>query len=296
LITVLRIICHGGAGPLSPAFDAKNAVVRRAAEVGMEILRDGGAAVDAVVAAVSYMEDDPLLNAGTGSYVQLDGQVRMDASVMDNEFNVGVVIGIHDVRNPVRVARRLMEESIHSVLYGDLATQFARSEGFSAYDPRTEERLELWLELRRKYARATRLDLVREMRDAVRRQESLGTVGCVAFDDHARLAAATSTGGLKLDMPGRVGDVPLVGCGTYANPHAAVSCTGIGEYIIKVCLAKTVVDYVRAGNSAAEACRLGLEEMAAVGGTGGLICIDRDGQVGRVFNTEGMTFCALSHD
>lgn len=295
-MNVLRIACHGGAGPRGECFDEKNAVVRRATELGMELLRDGGGATDAVVAAVSYMEDDPLLNAGTGSYVQLDGQVRMDASVMDDELNVGVVIGIQDVRNPIRVALRLQELSIHSVLSGELATQFARAEGFSPYDPRTDERLALWLELRRKYARFSRLDLIREMRDAVRREETLGTVGCVAHDEQGHLAAGTSTGGLKLDLPGRVGDVPLIGCGTYANSYAAVSCTGIGEFIIKVCLAKTVADYVRDGLPAEDAARLGLQELTGVGGAAGLICIDHEGRIARTFSTEGMTYCALSHE
>ncbi|NLH47962.1 MAG: isoaspartyl peptidase/L-asparaginase [Myxococcales bacterium] len=292
---MLRIVCHGGAGQKGPRYDEKNSVVRKAAEVGMILLRAGRPAVEAVEAAISLLEDDPLLNAGTGSYVQLDGMVRMDASIMDQHLNVGSVIGIHDVKNPIQVARKLMELSVHSVLEGDLATEFARSEGFESYDPRTMEKLELWLQLRKRFLRENRLDLIKSLRQQVKTEETLGTVGCVAMDDNGFLAAGTSTGGLMVDLPGRVGDVPLIGCGTYANPHAGVSCTGTGEYIIKVCLAKTVADHVRGGLPAGEACRLAIEEIGQVRGHAGVICIDRAGRIGHAFNTEGLTFCELQY-
>jgi L-asparaginase / beta-aspartyl-peptidase len=293
---MLRIVCHGGAGPRGPKFQDKNATVRRAADRGMQLLRDGGTSVQAVVAAVSFMEDDPLLNAGTGSYVQLDGQVRMDASVMDEQLNVGSVIGIQNVKNPIQIAERLLGQPIHSVLSGELAKEFARDEGFPVYDPRTDEKLQIWFELRRQYIHQSRLDMMRQFAVDRGKADSLGTVGAVAMDSDGRLAAATSTGGLKRDLPGRVGDVPLIGCGTYANAFGAVSCTGMGEFIIKVCLAKSVVDFVRNGHPAAEACSLAMRELADVGGVAGAICIDRAGRIGYHYNTEGMTFCELSLD
>jgi beta-aspartyl-peptidase (threonine type) len=291
---MLRIICHGGAGPRGPQYEDKNAVVRQAAEHGMTVLRAGRSAVDAVEAAVSLMEDCPLLNAGTGSYVQLDGMVRMDASIMDSALRVGAVVGIQNVKNPIQVARRLQELSVHSVLAGDLATEFARSEGFEPYDPRTQDKLETWLELRKRFLRQSRVDLLKTLRKWVKEEETLGTVGCVALDGEGRLAGGTSTGGLKIDWPGRVGDVPLIGCGAYANRFAAVSCTGIGEFIIKVCLAKTVADFVREGHPAAAACRLGIDELAQVGGKAGVICIDAHGRLGCHFNTGEMAYCELS--
>jgi beta-aspartyl-peptidase (threonine type) len=288
-----KILCHGGAGRAGANQEAKNAVVARAAALGMEVLKLNGSAVDAVTAAVSLMEDDPLLNAGTGSYVQMDGMVRMDASIMDARLNVGAVIGIRDVKNPIQVARRIMDLGIHSVLGGDLATDFARTEGFEPYDPRTVEKLETWLELRRKYVRMNNLNLMHVLREEMRREEALGTVGCVALDGRGQLAAGTSTGGLKLDLPGRVGDVPLIGCGTYACEHAAVSCTGVGEKIIKVCLAKTVAEAARRGLPPEEACRLGMTEIEEVGGRAGVICLDGQGRGASLWNTEAMTFCQL---
>ena len=290
---MLKILCHGGAGRNSVNFAEKNAVVARAAALGMEVLKLHGSAVDAVTAAVSLMEDDPLLNAGTGSYVQMDGMVRMDASIMDATLNVGAVIGIHDVKNPIQVARRIMDLAIHSILGGDLATEFARAEGFEPYDPRTVEKLELWLELRRKFMRVSNLNLMHVLREEMRREEALGTVGCVALDGNGQLAAGTSTGGLKLDLPGRVGDVPLIGCGTYACREAAVSCTGVGEKIIKVCLAKTIAEGLRRGMTPDDACQLGMQEIEEVGGSAGVICLDRQGRAAKTWNTETMTFCQL---
>lgn len=290
---MMKILCHGGAGPRGKQFDKKNAVVRRAAELGMAILQNGGAAVEAVEAAVTEMEDNPLLNAGTGSYVQMDGMVRMDASIMDNEMKIGSVIGIHDVKNPIQVANRLKEIDIHSVLGADLATQFARSEGFDPYDPRTIDKLEIWLDMRKRFLHMSSLEIARYIRGEIDRETSLGTVGCVALDEKDRLAAGTSTGGLMVDMPGRVGDVPLIGCGTYANRHAAISCTGVGEKIIQVCLAKAVADYVRQGQSPMDASRMALDEVEAVSGRAGLICLDAQGRSGHRFNTESMTFYEL---
>jgi len=290
---MIRIVCHGGAGSFNHDYDARNAVVERAAHAGRDVLVKGGSAVDAVVAAVSVMEDDPLLNAGTGSYVQLDGMVRMDASVMDHKLDVGAVIGIHDVKNPIQVARRLMEEQIHSVLAGDLATEFAWSVGFPQYDPRTVEKLEVWLDVRKRYLHMSSLEIVRMMRAELSEEGVLGTVGCVALDEEGHVAAGTSTGGLMIDLPGRVGDVPLIGCGTYAKSCAGVSCTGIGERIIKVCLAKAVAHHVQEGLKAQEACEQAMSELDEVKGRAGIICIDHDGNVGVKYNTASMTCCVL---
>ncbi|HPQ68507.1 MAG TPA: isoaspartyl peptidase/L-asparaginase [bacterium] len=293
---MFKIVCHGGAGSRGPKYELKNQIVAQAARAGMSTMQAGGDAVTAVVTAVSLMEDSPLLNAGTGSYVQSDGMVRMDASIMDQDLNVGAVIGITNVRNPIQVARLLKDTGLHSILSGELATEFAWSQGIPAYDPRTVEKLELWLELRKKFQHRTNLEMMVKLREMVQNEEALGTVGCVAMDGEGIIAAGTSTGGLKLDMPGRVGDVPLIGCGTYANRFGGISCTGIGEKIIKVCLANTVADFIGQGKTAQEACDLGMREIATVSGRAGLICIDHAGNIGYAFNTEVMTFCQLEEE
>jgi len=285
-----KMICHGGVSPRTSDIQARRRVTVRATKVGYRILRKGGSALDAVTEAITVMEDDPLLNAGTGSFVQMDGISRMDACVMDSELNVGAVIQISDVKNPIQVARRILDQKIHSILMGDLASDFARKEGFGIYDPRTQEKLEIWLKYRKKYAKYKDYELVHCISEEVGKQKMLGTVGAVALDQKGRIAAGTSTGGLRLDLPGRVGDVPLVGCGTYANVHSGVSCTGIGEKIIKVVLAKTVADLVETGLSAQKASETAIERISAVGGKAGLICIDNRGGFGAAFNTPVMNY------
>ena len=291
--STIAIICHGGAGTNSTNLAEKQKVVDKAAAEGMRILSQGGSAVDAVVKAVSFMEDDPLLNAGTGSYVQMDGYSRMDASIMNDNLDVGAVIQISDVKNPIQVARRIMDLGVHSVLEGALASDFARAQGFPFYDPRTIEKLEIWLGLRKKFLKYSGYELMLALREEVNHETMLSTVGTVARDKDGHLAAGTSTGGLKMDLPGRVGDVPMIGCGTYANKSAAVSCTGIGEKIIKVVLAKTVADAIEGGMNAKDACEEGIRQIGGVQGKAGVICIDRKSGLGYAFNTEAMTMTML---
>lgn len=284
-----KIVCHGGVLINSrKATNKRSGEVDRAAQAGYNVMREGGTALDAVTEAVSYLEDSPEFNAGTGSYIQMDGSCRMDACIMDSDLNVGALIEIEKVQNPIRVARRLLEKRIPAVLSGNQATGFAQLQGFPAYDPRTAEKLDIWLAQRWKLKKYQGEELLERMRAMSLKKAKLGTVGAVAIDAEGKLAAATSTGGLSMDLPGRVGDVPLVGCGNYANPQAAVSCTGIGEKIIRIVLAREVVYLIEKGQKAQTACDLAIKKIQEIDGRAGLIAIDHKGRVGIAHNATAM--------
>ncbi len=258
------IAVHGGCGRWD-ARDTRAALrgVRAALEAGRRVLAGGGSALDAVCAAVVVLEDDPLFNAGTGSTLNRDGEAEMDAAVMAGErMRSGGVAAIRRVRNPVLVARRVMEETPHVLLAGGGATAFARRQGFRSYDPVTRE---------------SRL----RFRSALAAAAARGTVGAVAIDATGRLAAATSTGGTARKLPGRVGDSPIPGAGNYATPLAAASATGRGELILSHAVTKSLCDRVAAGRSAARAVRETLERMPLERGDSvGVIALDRRGRVG----------------
>jgi beta-aspartyl-peptidase (threonine type) len=273
------IIVHGGAGD-PPTSDEETALAgaRRAAERGLEILKGGGSALDAVEAAVLILEDDPAFNAGTGASLNAAGEVELDASVMDGStLGCGAVASVRDVKNPITLARAVMEKSPHVLLGGAGASAFARQMGIAAYDNArliTDRRRALW-EQARAGASATRT----------------GTVGAVARDRNGHLAAATSTGGRAMKLPGRIGDTPLPGCGNYADDRlGAVSCTGLGERIIQVTLARHCADLVGRGLSAADAARQAVAYLdERVGGECGLIVIGPRGEPGFANNTPAMT-------
>ena len=257
------IAVHGGAGIWDEALhDLARAGVHAAAKEGGTLLGRGASALDAVTAAVVMLEDNPLFNAGTGSALNRDGEAEMDASVMTgHDLGFGAVAAIRRVRNPVLVARLVMERSGHALLVAHGAEQFAREQGIVDYDPVTAE-------ARAAFQRA-RQDL------------RLGTVGAVALDGEGRLASATSTGGTLLKPPGRVGDTPLPGAGTYATRDAAVSATGKGELTMRVLAAKSICDLVSTGVAVQEALSRELEAMRhTVGGDAGFICVGRDGSIG----------------
>ena len=234
------------------------------------MLTEGGSALDAVCACVVMLEDDPLFNAGTGSVLNRDGDAEMDASVATgHDLGFGAVAAIRRVRNPVLVARRVLERSDHVLLAGDGALQFARGQGFDDYDPVTAQARAEW--------------------QSARADARLGTVGAVALDVGGRLAAATSTGGTLLKLPGRVGDAPLPGAGTYATAHAAVSATGKGELMMRVLAARSICDFVESGLDAQDAVNRLLAAMREkVGADVGFIAIGRDGSIGLAHGTPHM--------
>jgi beta-aspartyl-peptidase (threonine type) len=279
------IVVHGGAG-FWPRELWRAALhgVRRAARRGAAVLADGGSALDAAVEAVVALEDAPAFNAGTGSVLNRDGEVEMDAGVMDGAtLTTGNVALLRRVRNPVRVARRVMEATPHVLLAGEGALAFARAEGFADYDPVTTQR-------RAEYAR--RLARTEAEQAAGAPQD---TVGAVALDRQGRIAAATSTGGVSLKMPGRVGDSPIPGAGNYATGRAGASATGRGELVMRVLATKGVCDRIASGSSAEEACVRMLEAMrAGVGSNVGLIALDSRGSVGIAHGTEYMPHAFFS--
>jgi beta-aspartyl-peptidase (threonine type) len=284
------IIVHGGAGAWDLAAETIKeaiAVCAEAAEVGRAVLIRGGAALDAVEEATRVLEDSPVLDAGRGSYLNAVGEVEMDALIMDGRtLELGAIAAVQRVRNPIVLARKVMEESEHSFLVGNGAESFADDIGFPRCDVTDlvvgQER-DMFLALKEREGYKT-IEIFSE-------PGAMGdTVGAVALDDQGNLACGTSTGGTRKKLPGRVGDSPLVGSGGYAdNQTAAVSATGYGEALMKVVISKRVCDLVGDGLSSQLACEASIRLLKErVDGLGGVVAIDRHGQVGIAFNTAAM--------
>lgn len=273
----IAIVVHGGAGGL-PRDEERLARMRSgaatAADAGHAVLAAGGAALDAVEAAVVVLEDDPEFNAGRGAALTEYGRVELDASMMDGTTRAaGAVAAVRGVRNPIRAARAVMEESRHVLLVGPPAIEFAATSGL-AFESET-----WFVTERERQALANAAEPAR------------GTVGAVARDADGHLAAATSTGGVSGQRLGRVGDSPLVGAGTWADDATvAVSCTGHGESIIRSALAHEVDALLRhRGLGLQEACELAIEGLGRWGQDGGLIAVSSHGEVAAMFNSPGMT-------
>lgn len=269
------ILCHGGAGRLlGERAPVAQAGVRRAACRGWRLLLAGGSALDAVEAAVREMEDDPEFNAGLGSVLNERGAVECDAAIMDGDrLAAGAVGAVSGVRHPVGLARRVMDDGRHVLLVGEGARVFAAAVGEPLCEPEA---------------------LVTPARRARWQREAPGTVGAVACDADGRLAAATSTGGMWGKRVGRVGDTALIGGGTYADEHAAVSCTGDGEAIVRCVLAHSAASDVASGASATAAAREAVSRLAQrTGGEGGVIVVDRAGRLGYARNAPSMAVCAI---
>lgn len=263
------IIVHGGAGQVTPErHDRLREGVRAAAAAGDAILEAGGSALDAVVAAVRVLEDDPEFNAGRGSALTRDGTVETDAAVMDGEHQrIGAVAAVPDLGCAIALARAVLDRGEHVILAGPAAWRFAEEVGLAPAAPGA---------LVTERARARWRD------EAARRGDrSGGTVGAVARDRAGHLAAATSTGGIVYKRAGRVGDSPIPGAGTWADAHAAISATGDGEAILRVALARGIAARVAAGAELRAAAIAGLQELARItGGSAGVIAVDREGILG----------------
>lgn len=285
-MTDWRLVIHGGAGvilraDMTPEREAAyEAALQEAMEAGADVLRGGGEAIDAVQAAVLVMEDNPLFNAGYGAVFTADARHELDAAIMDGrDRNAGSVAGVTRVKNPILAARAVMDQSEHVMFAAGGADAFAEAQGLEMVDNTyfdTDWRRE-----------ALQRVLDERMRTAADRH---GTVGAVAIDVNGNLAAATTTGGMTAKAAGRVGDTPLIGAATYAeNGVCAVSATGHGEYFIRVGVAKTICDRVKLlGEPVDAAAQVALDEVAALGGDGGVIVIGGDGVPAFVFNSAGM--------
>lgn len=291
-MTTFGIAVHGGAGTIAAAemTPTREKAYRAALEDGLKrghaVLKAGGSALDAVDAAVRSLEDHPLFNAGRGSVFNADGQHEMDASIMDGgTLKAGAVAGVHNVKNPIGLARRVMERSPHVLISGMGAFEFAHQERIPLEDDDyffDQFRYDQWQ--RTKGTDIYQLD----HNDGDRK---FGTVGAVALDAHGHLAAATSTGGMTNKRWQRIGDSPIIGAGTYANDRTcAVSCTGHGESFIRAVAAHDVSALVEyKGLSLEEAVRVVVhEKLPPLDGEGGLIAIDRSGRTVLDFNSSGM--------
>lgn len=288
------IVVHGGAGAWRPERRKPGlSGVKEAATVGFEILRADGNALDAVEAAVVCMEDNEVFNAGKGSTLTIDRRVEMEASIMDGKtLNAGAVGLLKDIKNPVRLARIVMEHTDHVFVTSTAAEKLAEIFSLERTEPLTELRMRYWSELKQKLSREKGIYYLPKLKKLLASYPTLfetDTVGAVALDRDGNIAAATSTGGLTLKLPGRIGDTPLIGCGTYADNEAgACSTTGIGEVAIKLILAKATCDNMRYGQPAQEAAessiklvnrRIRLKESM------GLIAIDMHGGIGVAHNS-----------
>jgi len=300
------LIIHGGAWDIpDEAIDSCKAGCQKALAEGWAILSNGGTALDAIEGSVRVLEDDPVFDAGFGSHLNLDGKVECDAIVMDGRtLRAGAVCTLQRVKNPIRVARKILEHCPHMMLAGEGAERFAVENGIQLCDP-----LELVSESEREAWTKCKLD---RHAAAHHRGHEQGTVGAVAIDKAGNLVAATSTGGTCCKLPGRVGDSPLIGCGCYADSEAGgASCTGYGEAIMKIVMAKAAVDLLpglgtyedSAANSSCEPSSAELAAREAVHllgkrtrGTGGLILLDRQGNPGFAFNTPRMAYGYVAQD
>lgn len=280
----IALIVHGGAGTWRPGSDDDAlAGIRRAVEAGRVILERKGSALDAACAAALVLEDDPVFNAGTGAVLNFDGFVEFDACVMtSHDKGIGSVSGLQRVKNPIVVARQVMEMTDHVMLTGEGATRFARVMGHADYDPITPARLADWQDKKQKLAIGVGRDEKASMKIRAFLQAhpeyAGGTIGAVALDANGHLCAATSTGGVTMKLVGRVGDTPLPGCGTYASPFAAVSATGTGEYVVRSFAGREIADRVERGASLDVAMNTVLDQMQAdFNADVGFIALDREG-------------------
>ncbi len=279
--TEWALVLHGGAGNLheeaiNSELEAQYmASLQQALEAGKKVLSEGGAALDAVETVIRMLEDNPLFNAGKGAAFTHDGRNELDASIMDGAtLKAGAVAVVTDIKNPITAARAVMERSKHVMLSGAGASQFAREQGLELADPEYFRTDRKWNDLQN-----------------LLKAEKHGTVGCVALDQNGNLAAGTSTGGMANKRYNRIGDSPVIGAGTYAsNATCAISCTGHGEYFIRYAVAHDISALMEyKGLSIKEAAgQVVMEKLVKAGGEGGVIGVDRTGNITMTFNTPGM--------
>jgi beta-aspartyl-peptidase (threonine type) len=275
------ILIHGGAGvitreKMTPAMDKEyRSALEEAMARGKKILAEGGSALEAVEKTIRIMEDNPLFNAGKGAVFTHDGRNELDAAIMDgSNLGAGAVASVSDLKNPISAARCVMEKSEHVMLSGTGASQFAKEQGLEIVPPS-------YFYTRRRFE---------DLQEILKREKS-GTVGCCALDKNGNLAAGTSTGGMTNKKYNRIGDSPVIGAGTYANNNTcAVSATGHGEYFIRWTVAHDISALMEyKGLSLKEASELVVNvKLVKAGGTGGVICVDKAGNISMPFNSEGM--------
>jgi L-asparaginase / beta-aspartyl-peptidase len=286
------LVIHGGAGvikrDMTPAREkAVRAAMTKALLDGYAQLKAGKPALDAVSTAITVMEDDSHFNAGKGSVFTHDGKTEMDAAIMDGDtLRAGSIAAVQRVKNPILLARAVMEHSSHVMLVGEGAEAFAKTQGITLVDPSYFHTDERWQQLQK----ALKEDAAKQPHADVETAKHFGTVGAVALDSDGHLAAGTSTGGMTDKRWGRVGDSPIIGAGTYANAQCAVSGTGWGEFYIRTVAAHEICMKVSMLNEPIQraAAEVINQEIPSMGGNGGAIALDGDGNIAMPFNTDGM--------
>ena len=296
------IVVHGGAGRWRPErSQAGLEGVKKAAKTGFDVLKRGGSAVDSVMEAVAIMEDEGAFNAGYGSSLNIEKHVEMEASIMDGKtLQAGAVGLLKEVKNPVRLAKIIMDRTDHVFVVGEGAEKLAEIFNLERREHTTQLRVKYYEQqktalLEGKFELPRLVSLIKNHPELF----TLETVGAVALDKDGNVAAATSTGGFPLKLPGRIGDSPLIGCGTYADNQAgACSATGVGEVAIRLVLAKTVCSHMERGKTAQEAVELAIglvnQRLAATYNSMGLISIDVHGQIGVAHNSPNMCWTYIT--
>jgi len=302
----IALAIHGGAGTIlrnsmTPETEAAyRAKLEEALRTGYAVLQDGGTSLDAVVATINVMEDSPLFNAGKGAVFTSEGTAELDASIMDGRTrNAGALAGVQHIRNPINLALRVMENSKHVMMVGAGAEAFAQEQGFEMVPNDyfyTDRRREQLIRAQQEEAGEMGAVLTPALSPGA---DKFGTVGAVALDRDGNLAAGTSTGGMTNKRFGRVGDAPIIGAGTYAdNATCAISATGHGEYFIRGVVAHDIAAMMAYGNRTLKeaADTVIMKKLGELGGTGGVIALDREGNIAMPFNTEGMYRGSINTD
>jgi beta-aspartyl-peptidase (threonine type) len=297
---VITLVVHGGAGTIkrenmsSENEKAYHSILRSALDSGYVVLQKGGTSLEAVIQTIRLLEDSPLFNAGKGSVFTNEGKNEMDASIMDGKnLQAGAVASVTTIKNPITAAYAVMTKSEHVMLVGKGAEKFADEQGLEIVDPSyffDSLRFKYYLKLKEKDL-SKAISMEEAIKDPVIKDTKFGTVGAVALDQYGNIAAGTSTGGMSYKKYGRVGDSPIIGAGTYAdNNTCAVSATGWGEYFIRLSVAHSISAMMEYANVSLQtaADSIILKKLPRLGGDGGIIALDRQGNISMTFNTEGM--------
>jgi len=296
------IVIHGGAGAWQPERRKAGLTgVKTAAETGYDTLKSGGLALDAVEAAVRSMEDNPVFNAGLGSTLTIDKRIEMEAAIMDGKtLMAGATSLLKDIKNPISLARLIMEKTDHIYIAGEGAEKLATIFSVERHNPQTQLRLHYWQELTQKL-KQDEIESLPRLKKLITAHPNLfetDTVGAVALDKQGNTAAATSTGGFALKWPGRIGDSPIIGAGTYADNQAgACSATGIGEVAIRLVLAKHVTDQMQTGQTAQKATENAItlvNQRLHIKSSMGLIAVDTKGGIGAAHNTPNLCWAYMA--
>ena len=302
------LVIHGGAGTIlksnmtSEKENAYKAKLTEALNAGYAEIQKGNTSIDAVAASIMIMEDSPLFNAGKGAVFTADGKNELDASIMyGKNKSAGAIAGVHTIKNPIKTAIAVMLKSEHVMLSGVGAEQFAKDQNLEIVDPKyfwTKDRWDGLQKLKQKeQSTSTKKVSQNTLSESYEIDQKFGTVGAVALDKKGNITAGTSTGGMTNKKYGRIGDAPIIGAGTYANNQVGISATGWGEYFIRATAARTIAAKMEYQNKDVKtASQETIDEIEKMGGDGGLIALDKDGNMAMPFNTAGMYRGAITED